>query len=94
MHALFPRAACFILFAALTVGCGLVRPARFCVGAKYYDRATHRYYGKVVAYDSRHDFAGGLSVPAIAIELDGGKKTVWAACNVIELEYEADKDHQ
>lgn len=94
MYALVTKVAAFVAFAALMAGCGLVRPARFKVGAKYYQRTTHRYYGQVVSYDSRHDFAGGLLVPAVQIQLDGGGTTVWAACNVIDFEYEPDPDHQ
>lgn len=76
------------LLAVLVVGCG-PGAGRYPIGTKFYERSSQRYYGKVVAYESRHDFAGGLHVPAVKIEFEGGKPSIWAACDVIDYEHEA-----
>ena len=43
--------------------------SRFPNGTKLYDRTDHKYFGKVVGYEERHDFHNGTApAPAILIE--------------------------
>lgn len=87
MHSKIVIVVCLYLLAALTAGCD-ANARRYPVGTKFYERSTHQYYGKVIAYEPKHDFKGGLFVSAVQIEPGAaGAKPVWAACDVIDFEY-------
>lgn len=61
------------------------------MGTKFYECSTHQYYGKVIAYEARHYFKGGLFVPAVQAERAGrGAPSVWAARDVIDFEYQTE----
>ena len=50
-------------------GCDSPWRSRFPIGTELYDISNHRYFGKVVGYENRHDFKNGTEAgPAILIE--------------------------
>ena len=71
----------FLLLLIVT-GCGSPWRTEFPVGTKLYDQETHRYFGKVVAYEDHHDFRNGTEPsPSILIEQDDGHTQVWGSCS-------------
>lgn len=77
------RLAVMSLTAAFLYGCGPAWSSQFREGTKLYEKNNHRYFGKVVAYEDKHDFHNGTSAQAaILIEpAEGGEAArVWGAC--------------
>ncbi len=51
-------------------------------GTKFYQQADHKYFGKVIAYEARHDFHNGTPPgPAVLIETTvPGQAPQWGSC--------------
>ena len=72
----------FLLLLIVT-GCDSPWRSRFPIGTKLYEQEKHQFFGKVVAYEDRHDFHNGTDpAPAILIEQeDAGHTQVWGSCS-------------
>lgn len=71
-------------------GCEPAWQARFPTGTKLYEKTGHRYFGKVVGFESQHDFHNGTPAqPAIQIEQDdAAHTTVWGACSTCAASFD------
>ena len=77
------RRTVFLLAPLLLIFSGCEPPwqSQFPKNSQLYDRTDHHRFGKVVGYDSAHDFHNGTAPePAILIEKDEDHTTVWGAC--------------
>ncbi len=72
---------CIVPILCLLGGCAPSWQSQFPTGTRLYEQSGERYFGRVIAFDARHDFHNGEApYPAVLIEqADGGEK-VWGAC--------------
>ncbi len=80
MQISFLRGTTLLLLAL--AGCTSPWRDRFPDGSRLYERDGHKYFGKVIAYDPRHDFGNGMAAgPAVLIQsAGGGHPPVWGSC--------------
>ncbi len=73
---------CLVLFLLTLSGCEPSWRAQFPDGAKLYERADHKYFGKVIGYEATHDFHNGTPpAPAVLIEpAEEGQVSQWGSC--------------
>lgn len=71
-----------VLLLLIVTGCDSPWRTRFPIGTRLYDQESHRFFGKVVGYEGRHDFQNGTEpTPAILIEQEDAAHTrVWGSC--------------
>jgi hypothetical protein len=81
MRRVFSVCFCALFLLLALGGCGSSWQAQFPVGARLYERPGHIYFGKVVGYDARHEFANEAGArPAILIAQAAGGGEIWGAC--------------
>ena len=82
----------FAVFGVLPLILGACQPAwraQFPDGTVLFDRMDHHRFGKVVGYESSHDFRNGAAAePAILIEQDSDHTQVWGACATCAATFE------
>ena len=63
-------------------GCEPSWRAQLPNGAKLYERADHKYFGKVIGYEARHDFHNGTTPDAAVLieSAEAGQPPQWGSC--------------
>ena len=80
MHLHFLR--CLVLLFLIVSGCEPSWRTQLPNGTKFYERTGHKYFGKVIGYETRHDFHNGTPpTPAVLIETaEPGQTPQWGSC--------------
>ncbi len=73
---------CFAALLLTLSGCEPSWRRQFPDGTKLYERTDHKYFGKVVGFEPRHDFHNGTAPDAaILIEpAEEGQTPQWGSC--------------
>ena len=73
---------CFVPLLLSLSGCEPSWRSQFPNGTKLYERTDHKYFGKVIGYETSHDFRNSTPPgPAVLIEpAEAGQPAQWGSC--------------
>ena len=81
---------CLATVSLLLSGCEPAWRTQFPNGTKLYERAGHKYFGKVVGFEAAHDFHNGTPPgAAVLIEpAETGQPQQWGSCATCAATFE------
>ena len=83
---------CLVPAFLILSGCDPAWRSQMPNGSKLYDRAGHKYFGKVIGFEARHDFHNGTPpCPAILIETaEPGQTPQWGSCATCDATFQVE----